>query len=52
MRSILKRQKGQGMTEYVILVALIAVGLITAVIFFREALVSAFHRITAAIGII
>jgi len=61
MRNFLKRRinrRGQGMTEYIIIVGLIAVGIITAVTAFKGQLNTAFttstdsikNRVTTQIG--
>lgn len=38
IKTFLQDEEGQGMTEYIILVALIAIAVIVAVVFFRDKL--------------
>ena len=40
------REEGQGLVEYVTLIALIALGLFVAIIFFRDQLGTIFSKIT------
>ena len=49
MRLWLKDEKGQAMSEYALLLVLVAVALIATVIIFRNALKAKFDAITAAI---
>jgi Flp pilus assembly pilin Flp len=44
------REEGQGLVEYVVLVALIALGLFVAITFFRDELGEIFSEITNIIG--
>lgn len=44
IKNFLNDEEGQGMTEYIILVALIAIAVIVAVVFFREQLKSLFFE--------
>ncbi len=45
-----KREKGQGMTEYVIMVALVAVGAIAIVGFFGDTIRAQFYNMTSALA--
>ncbi len=45
-----EREEGQGLVEYVTLIALIALGLFVAIIFFRDQLGSIFSLITDKIS--
>lgn len=45
-----RRRRGQGMTEYIIIVGLIAILLVTAVTAFREALNNTFNKATGKIN--
>ena len=45
-----KREEGQGLVEYVVLIALIALGLFVAITFFRDELGDIFSEITNKIG--
>jgi Flp pilus assembly pilin Flp len=45
-----RRRRGQGMTEYIIIVGLIAILLVTAVTAFREALNNTFDKATKKIN--
>ena len=45
-----KRQRGQGMTEYIIIVGLIAILMVTAVTNFKTALNNAFDKSTDKIN--
>ncbi len=49
MKRTSKRRKGQGLTEYVIIVGLIAVLLIGAVTKFKDALQNAYGKASSAI---
>ena len=49
MRNRLQRRRGQGMTEYIIIVGLIAVGIITAVTLFKDQLKKTFDTSTQTI---
>jgi pilus assembly protein Flp/PilA len=44
------RQQGQGMTEYIIIVALIAVGAIAMVGFFGDTIRAQFYNMTSALA--
>ena len=45
-----KRQSGQGMTEYIVIVALIAVAAIAVVGFFGDVVRNQFYNMTAALA--
>ena len=49
LRSI-RRKSGQGMTEYIVIVALVAVGAILIVTLFGTQIKETFHRITGTVG--
>ncbi|MCK5690069.1 Flp family type IVb pilin [Myxococcota bacterium] len=49
-KNILKRQRGQGMTEYIIIVALIAIGTIFVVTVFGDNLRALFGNATNALS--
>lgn len=49
MKRSIKRRKGQGLTEYVIIVGLIAILLIGAVTKFKDALQNAYGKASTAI---
>lgn len=48
-KTIRRRRRGQGMTEYIIIVGLIAILLVTAVTSFRNALNNTFDKATKKI---
>lgn len=48
-KTIRRRRRGQGMTEYIIIVGLIAILLVTAVSSFRDALNNTFNNATGVI---
>ncbi len=50
LADVREREEGQGLVEYVTLVALIALGLFVAIIFFRNQLGSIFSLITDKIS--
>jgi len=50
MMGIRRREKGQGMTEYIIIVALIAVAAIAVIGFFGDVVRNQFYNITAALA--
>jgi Flp pilus assembly pilin Flp len=50
MRKSLKNQRGQGMTEYILIIALIAVAVIAAVKIFGGSLTQGFGTASGAIG--
>lgn len=50
VRQARRRRRGQGMTEYIIIVGLIAILLVTAVTAFREALNNTFNKATGKIN--
>ena len=50
VRQARHRRRGQGMTEYIIIVGLIAILLVTAVTAFREALNNTFNKATGKIN--
>lgn len=43
-------ESGQGLVEYSLLVALVALGVITSVILFRDGITSIFNGVTAQLG--
>ncbi len=49
IRSILRREEGQGMTEYIIIVALIAIAAIGIMAVFGDTVREQFGRITASL---
>ncbi len=49
-RNTRNRQHGQGMTEYIIIVALIAVGAIAIVGFFGQTIRAQFYNMTSALA--
>jgi Flp pilus assembly pilin Flp len=46
VHNVREREEGQGLVEYVTLIALIALGLFVAIIFFRDELGTIFSKIT------
>jgi Flp pilus assembly pilin Flp len=50
MKKLLKNQSGQGMTEYILIIALIAVAVIAAVKIFGGTLTGGFNAASGAIG--
>ena len=44
VKRFVREEEGQGNTEYIILIGCLALGAIAAVIYFRNAIVSAFHK--------
>ncbi len=50
IRSFIRNQKGQGMTEYIIIVALIAVAAIAVVGFFGDVVRTQYYNMTAALA--
>lgn len=46
----MRGKRGQGMTEYIIIVALVAVGAILIVTLFGTQIKETFHRITGTVG--
>jgi Flp pilus assembly pilin Flp len=46
VHNVREREEGQGLVEYVTLIALIALGLFVAIIFFRDQLGTIFSKIT------
>jgi Flp pilus assembly pilin Flp len=50
VHDVREREEGQGLVEYVTLIALIALGLFVAIIFFRDQLGSIFSQITDKIS--
>lgn len=46
----MRRKSGQGMTEYIVIVALVAVGAILIVTLFGTQIKEVFHRITGTVG--
>ena len=46
----IRRKSGQGMTEYIVIVALVAVGAILIVMLFGTQIKETFHRITGTVG--
>jgi len=49
IRTLLRRQEGQALAEYGLLIVLIVLGLVVAVTFFRDQLVSVFQRMGNAL---
>ena len=49
-RNLLKDERGQGMVEYALVAALVAVGAIATVMSMRGALLSTLNRITTGLG--
>jgi pilus assembly protein Flp/PilA len=47
---MLKNQKGQGLVEYVMLIALVAIIIVVAVMAFQGGLTTLWNNITATIG--
>lgn len=50
MKKLTRNQRGQGMTEYILIIALIAVAVIAAVKIFGGTLKSSFGAASSAIG--
>ncbi len=50
LRNKLSCKKGQGFVEYLILVVLVAVGLITVIYYFRDTLIGRLEEVTDRIG--
>ena len=50
LRKLLRDESGQGMTEYALILALVAVGAIVALGFLREEIVAIFDAIVAALS--
>lgn len=46
IRDLLKDESGQGMTEYALIIGVVAIMLITALVAFRDEIANVFSRIT------
>jgi len=49
LRKLISDESGQGMTEYALILALVAVGAIAAMTLLRTQIVAVFGRVTAAL---
>lgn len=50
MKSLWSDESGQGLTEYAVIIALVAVGLILVLIAFRDAIAQVFRDTTSELG--
>lgn len=50
IKSLWNDESGQGLTEYAVIIALVAVGLILVLIAFREAIAQVFRDTTTELG--
>ena len=50
IRNFWRDESGQGLTEYAVIVALVAVGLILVLVSFREAIAQVFRDTTTQLG--
>jgi len=48
--SLLREDSGQGLTEYALIIALVAVAIIATVIVFRGQIITVFSNITTAVS--
>jgi Flp pilus assembly pilin Flp len=49
-KSLWRDESGQGLTEYAVIIALVAVGLLLVLVAFREAIAQVFRDTTAELG--
>ncbi|MEI6971471.1 MAG: hypothetical protein WCL44_08115 [bacterium] len=49
-RPVYRRKRGQGMTEYIIIIAIVAIGAIAIIGLFGKQIKNAFHRIGKAVS--
>ncbi len=50
IKSLWNDESGQGLTEYAVIIALVAVGLILILVAFRDAIATVFRDTTAELG--
>jgi len=49
LRDLLQDERGQGMTEYALIIGIVAIMLITALVAFRQQIADIFTRITSGL---
>lgn len=49
LRDLLRDERGQGMTEYALIIGIVAIVLITALVAFRDQIADIFARITSGL---